>query len=166
MNLLVSTPQNNFFSVAIGDKVVVDFRIVKKEYSQSELLLKTVEELLRKAGRVRKVSKAGKEEQGRQVKIKNIFVVEGPGAFSALRIGIATANALAYAMNAPVIGVRLEKEWEGLAPEEQLEKIWDKAINAESRLLPPHLRGRNKFVRPFYGMDPHITSKRETTCLR
>lgn len=161
MNLLISTPQNDFFTVAIGDKTIVDFKIVKTEYSQSEMLLKTIEELVKRDRPARRARQVNYE-------IKKIFVVEGPGAFSALRVGIATANALAYALNVPVAGIRIEIEWTDLTPEEQLEKIWEKIKQQKIKKSKQPVNQKtskpeNRFVRPFYGMEPHITRKNEKT---
>ena len=36
--------------------------------------------------------------------IEGIVVYKGPGSFTGLRIGISVANALAYSLNAPIIG--------------------------------------------------------------
>ncbi len=38
--------------------------------------------------------------------IDAIAVYEGPGSFTGLRIGVSTANAFAYALNIPIVGVR------------------------------------------------------------
>ena len=40
--------------------------------------------------------------------LKKIAVVTGPGHFSRLRTGITTANALAYALQVPVVGLSLQ----------------------------------------------------------
>lgn len=38
-------------------------------------------------------------------RIEKVVVHQGPGGFTGLRVGVATANALAYALGVPVVGV-------------------------------------------------------------
>ena len=40
--------------------------------------------------------------------IKGIVVFEGPGSFTGLRIGIATANAMAYGLQVPIVATQSE----------------------------------------------------------
>jgi len=58
---------------------------------QAEKLLVEIDKLLKKAGK--KLSD-----------LKQIEVMEKGSSFTALRIGVLTANALAYALNIPVVG--------------------------------------------------------------
>ncbi len=71
--------------------------------------------------------------------IHGILVLKGPGAFTALRVGVTIANTLAYALRIPVHGV------------ESLETIDSQAIQ---KLLasPP-----GQPIEPNYGRPPHIT---------
>ena len=74
--------------------------------------------------------------------ITGVGVFEGPGSFTSLRIGITTANTIAYAQNIPIVGVQDEQ--------------WQRA--AIDRLQA----GENdQQVMPFYGADPHITAPRK-----
>lgn len=50
-------------------------------------------------------SKAGKLQD-----INGIVIYRGPGSFTGLRIGISVANALAYSLGVPVVGMNSE-EW-------------------------------------------------------
>ncbi|MFH0988207.1 MAG: hypothetical protein V1763_02445 [Parcubacteria group bacterium] len=159
MFLLISTFTNTHFSVAVGEKSIARFKIVKKEYSQSALLLKTIHQLLAN----QRINKS--THSTLSTSLRAIFVVQGPGAFSALRIGIATANALAFALQIPVVGIKLEQEWLALTEEERLEKVWSAAVKLLDNL--PAQAGQttgkpdNQFVSPFYGMEPHITMKKD-----
>ena len=144
MYLIISTPENKQFAVGLGKEKVQDFVVVDQEYKQSELLLKTISELL--------------DKNGNNLKdIKGVIVVQGPGCFSALRIGITTANSLAYSLGKPVVGVKLKKSWERYKEETKLEKI----LVEGSKIL----KGRKTFqmkqlVKPFYGSEPNINIKK------
>ncbi len=75
-----------------------DFSVkeMKGEKRQGERLLSGVDKILQ-------INKAKPEL------IKGIGVVAGPGGFTALRIGVATANALAFAWNLPIAGIKLNE---------------------------------------------------------
>jgi len=70
--------------------------------------------------------------------INGIVCFEGPGSFTGLRIGATVGNALAYGLNAPIVGSR-GGQWRKLG-------------------IAKLLSGRNdKVVVPHYGSLPHIT---------
>lgn len=75
--------------------------------------------------------------------IKRVVVVVGPGSFSGVRTGVTTANALAFALNVPIIGLRA-----GEAPDD-LRKL---------RFFPVP----GGLARPFYGWPPHITKPKDS----
>jgi len=73
-------------------------------------------------------------------KLSGIIVVRGPGRFTSLRIGIATANTLAFALKIPVVGIKLV---------ENIQEIdFVKLIKSMKK------RG---YVVPMYGKEPNIT---------
>ncbi len=74
--------------------------------------------------------------------VEGIIVFEGPGSFTGLRIGISVANALAYSLSIPIVGVQNE-DW------------IDNGINTLKsgvNALP---------LRPFYGADANITTPKK-----
>jgi hypothetical protein len=129
MKLLISTEKNSHFSVMLDGKV----KTVEKPYKQAEFLLKEIDKM-----------KAKSELHG-------IIVVQGPGEFSALRIGIATANALAKSWQVPLVGIKLKKSWLVLSEQDKLEKVWQAGVNRLDK-------GENdRQVMPFYDKEPNIT---------
>lgn len=133
MYLLISTEDNGYFSVAVGEEKIKKLKTVNKPYKQSELLLKTIVSLVKKKG------------------LDGVMAVEGPGGFSALRIGIATANALAFSYKIPVVGVKLKKSWLKLEEEEKIEKVWKSGIKEFKTAKV------GKWLVPFYDKEPNIT---------
>ncbi|MFC1687426.1 hypothetical protein ACFL0L_02510 [Patescibacteria group bacterium] len=81
--------------------------------------------------------------------IKGIMIEKGPGAFSALRMGIVTANSLSYALSISAIGVQSSKD--------NLQKVIVRSINQLRTMKQP------KLVVPVYGSEPNITKPRKFT---
>lgn len=77
-------------------------------------------------------------------KLASIAVVSGPASFTALRIGVVTANTLAWGKKIPVVSIKLN-EFQDL--DDLAKKISNKNKNEE-------------IVKPFYGKAPNITQKK------
>lgn len=93
MKLLAFDTSTKYFSVALsdGDKVVAS-RTLKNDRVLSSKIISAIDQVFQKSG-----------FQPKQ--IDGIAVGLGPGSFTSLRVGLATAKGLAYAMKKPVIGV-------------------------------------------------------------
>ncbi len=76
--------------------------------------------------------------------LTGIIVYSGPGSFTGLRIGISTANILAYAMNIPIVGVSGDKDANELLT--QGKKLLESAGHKFTVSLVP-----------FYGAEPSVT---------
>ncbi len=134
MFLIITTTHNTHFGVATADKEkILSKKIVQEEFKQSELLLFEVEKILN-----------GEIPQG-------IIVSVGPGGFSSVRIGVATANALAFGWNVPVVGVEVDKTLEA---EEELQSVFELGINGMK------IAKKGDWAMPVYDKGPNITKKR------
>ncbi|HCC23714.1 TPA: tRNA (adenosine(37)-N6)-threonylcarbamoyltransferase complex dimerization subunit type 1 TsaB [Candidatus Falkowbacteria bacterium] len=140
MKLLIVTEDNKYLAVGIGNDRPEQIMVVDEKYQQSELLLDEIRQML--------------EQQRITVNdLEGIMVVNGPGDFSGLRIGVATANALAYGLGIRVVGVEMKSTWRKLAAEEKLEKIWKSGMKTYEKNKMASL---NKWVEPEYGREPNI----------
>lgn len=116
---------------AVTLAVVGQTKIVKMQFASqriSESLLPNIQKLL-------KINKLSLNN------LKKIVVVTGPGPFSRMRTAVVTANALAYALNIPVIGINVLQ-------------------------IPKNLRDLNRIsgtkqVLPFYERPPNITKSKK-----
>ena len=131
MYLYINTASADSIFLALIDSQgqILIKKTVPAKYMQSEKLLLNIQKLVNK--------KLGK--------LKGIIVIEGPGSFTALRIGVTTANTMAWALQIPIIGISLDnKTDEGLIKEgyNKLKKI-----------------KKFKAVMPKYGRQPNITIK-------
>lgn len=80
--------------------------------------------------------------------VKSIIVVRGPGSFSSLRIGIATANTLAFVLKIPLYSVPSSLRYdEASKTGENLNEL----AKTYSKLK------KDRQVVPYYGKEPNIT---------
>jgi len=99
----------------------------------------------------------------RKIKLEGIIVVKGPGSFTALRIGVATANALAFGMGVRVVGVKRKKEIKGIREFGNSGiRNKDDAVCEEVCLVKKGIKllkkaRLGKWVVPEYGREPNIT---------
>ncbi|MEW5894312.1 MAG: tRNA (adenosine(37)-N6)-threonylcarbamoyltransferase complex dimerization subunit type 1 TsaB [Candidatus Omnitrophota bacterium] len=93
MKILALDTSTNHFSMAIGDgEKILAVRTMKNDRALSSKIIPAMDKLFIKSG-----------IEPRQ--IDAIAIGTGPGSFTSLRVGIATAKGLAYALKKPVIGV-------------------------------------------------------------
>lgn len=137
MILLIDTSDFSVITVALAqsDGSLVLKKKMKTSWQQSEKILPIIDQLLS----VKKVDKR---------KISGVAVVSGPGGFTSLRVGIATANALAYGLNVPVVGL----------PRDEFKDFGIFSAKA-ARLLSRKKTGI--FITPAYGSEPHITTPKK-----
>lgn len=101
----------------------------KPERNQMEKLLPAIQELCKE--------ECGKACTGEIFSgLKKIIVVTGPGPFTSVRIGIATANALSFSLKISVLGIK----------KDDLEKY--KTLDKVPKKL--FYKGSLGFIEPFY----------------
>lgn len=135
MQLILNTTDRQTVEILLTDGKKVFHRKVAAP-RHSEKLLISIEKLLR-------------DQKVPIVKIKGIGVVSGPGGFAPLRVGVVTANTLAYALRIPVVGIKLT---EFKTVEDLLKKIDKKLSSKKNFTLSKNI------VLPFYGQEPNITT--------
>ena len=125
-------------ALADGKGQILVKKNIKAKYKQSEKLLLNIDKMLKDIKDIKNIKDI------KDIKdIKGIMVVKGPGSFTALRIGLATANTLAWALHIPIIGVKLTNK--------QNEELIKTGVESFKKIK------RFKQVMPEYGMEPNIT---------
>ncbi len=136
MFLYLNTASYEKIILALIDNkgAVLKLKKIKAPYQQSEKLLSAIEKLKIKSQKL-KVKE-----------LKGIIIVAGPGSFTSLRIGLATANTLAWACQISIIGVKYKN-----SPNDEalIKEGWRKISKIK----------RFKQVLPFYGQEPNIGRK-------
>jgi tRNA threonylcarbamoyladenosine biosynthesis protein TsaB len=129
--LYLDTTERDSFTVALiaGSKVAKKRR-VKSVRGHSEKLLAAVAALLKSVGR--------------PAAMTSIVIVRGPGSFTSLRIGVSCANALAYGLGVPVVGVGKDVPMSGI------HRLF-------ARIRPSK---KINIVVPEYGREPDIVMKK------
>lgn len=134
MYLYINTASGEKIALALLDEGgrVLKFRLMRTKYKQSEKLLVGIEKII-----------------DRQLKsLKGIIVVKGPGSFTALRIGLTTANILAWSLSIPIVGLELN---DNLSERELIVRGYRQVIKKK----------RFKIILPVYGQEPNITIKKQ-----
>lgn len=89
--LIDTTREPATAAVATGRKILAETRVAER-HQLSERLLARIDELSESA-------------ETPLAAVAAIGIVTGPGPFTALRVGVAVANALAYAHGVPIVGL-------------------------------------------------------------
>ncbi len=147
MILYLDTTERDSFTLAWVTRQGIEYqKTVPSVRAHAEKLLKAINTLLNPSPSQGEVGlpASGGVRVGGVKKIKGIAVVKGPGSFTSLRIGIATANALGFALGVPVLG--LSKPLTGTKAE--IGKLL-KSLSSGKKMT---------FVLPKYGRAPYITT--------
>lgn len=138
MLLLIHTAEPGRAAIALAgdDGRLLAIHAGASRRGERDALLPMVERLLRRTRRSFS-------------RVRGVAVVTGPGPFSGLRAGIATANALGFALGVGVAGIS--------AADASTPKAF--AATASRRCTSARA---GAWVAPKYGAEPHITSKCKT----
>ncbi|MBU2575631.1 tRNA (adenosine(37)-N6)-threonylcarbamoyltransferase complex dimerization subunit type 1 TsaB [Patescibacteria group bacterium] len=129
MYLFIDTTEKDSFDIALLDKErVIKKKTVQSHRKHSEKLLKSIEMMLKSA-------------KARLKDVCGILVVRGPGSFTSLRIGVATANALAFGLSVPIQGIEKSNDL-------------NKVVSSLDNIFKNNKRAT--VVVPEYGQLPHI----------
>lgn len=105
MVLYIDTKDKEIIRVSLKKEgKIIETLSEENEYG-SQVLLQLILKLLR-------TSTPGVSSQFHSwsVKLEGIEVEKGPGSFTGLRVGVAVANALGYALGIPVNGKKMETD--------------------------------------------------------
>ena len=96
MYLYINTSQFEKIVLALLNKdgKILELKNIKAKYKQSEKLLSEIDKL-----------------KFKNKNLDGVIVVVGPGGFTSLRIGVATANAMAWSLNIPILGIEKKTIW-------------------------------------------------------
>lgn len=131
MFLFIDTTEDEIILALFEKDKLINQISEKARYRQSELLLIRIDAFLRKS-------------KGSLDSLKGIIVAKGPGSFTGTRIGVTTANALAFALDIPILGIKKEN----LGFQKLIKKYRSKIRDKEPIL-------------PIYSKPPNITIKKK-----
>lgn len=134
--LLIDTSQDKTVIALSKEEKIIDKKIWQAQYRQSETLLPAIDQLLKK-------NKLALKD------LIGIIVNSGPGSYTGLRVGIATANALSFGLRIPIVGIRNKPQ--GIR---ELFEIGSKKLKSKKFKV-------GDIVMPFYGGKPHITKSKK-----
>ncbi|MBI2596831.1 tRNA (adenosine(37)-N6)-threonylcarbamoyltransferase complex dimerization subunit type 1 TsaB [Candidatus Daviesbacteria bacterium] len=97
MILHIDTQDQKVIRVTLKRKGEVIKSLSEENKFGSQILLPLIEKILKELNLVYK-------------DLKGIEVETGPGSFTGIRVGVSVANTLAYSLNIPVNGEKLETE--------------------------------------------------------
>ncbi len=117
MTLYINTTSHDEISLSLSDeKNVIVSKKIKAARQQSEKLLPAIEKILL----AKKIKLSA---------LKKIVVANVGGSFTSLRIGVITANALAYALNIPVEAESKVKKNKTFSKYSLVEPVYDREPN-------------------------------------
>ena len=124
------------FANAQDDITVLAKKIWKAKTHQSEELLPAVDKLL-------------KQHKVLPKNLGLIIVCIGPGSFTGIRVGVATANAMAFVLDVPIIGIK--------AKNKSIVRITQEGF----ALFKKGKIRKGIIARPFYNKKPNITTPKK-----
>lgn len=139
MYLVIHTAAGDAVEVGVCTDTQCARTLIQGDFKVSERLLALIDEALKKYNM-------------RVADIRAIGVVEGPGPFTSLRVGVAVANTLGYVLAVPVVAL----------PKALVDGAWDEQ-GIRERIQAGLAKKRDAFdiVTPVYGGEPNITVQKK-----
>ena len=136
MVLVIDTSDGTVMLLALVDRQgrLVANRRLSAQYRQSQRILPAIESLQRGVGLP-------------LVKLDGVIVAAGPGPFTALRIGLITANTIAWTHGLPLVAVK-----------KTVDLTFDEFVAQGMRAL--RTSKPTRIMEPYYGQAPNVTIKR------
>ncbi|MFC1662849.1 hypothetical protein ACFL04_01620 [Patescibacteria group bacterium] len=132
---------NLFIDTTKPDRILLKFGSVKKIVRLTDNAISTK---LLLPNIVKIIEKQNKNFQN----ISGIAVVNGPGPFTSVRVGIVTANTLALLLKIPIISIRSDR----------VDNFKDFILKAEKMLKNKKI---GVSIVPYYGRPPHLTKSKK-----
>lgn len=137
MILIIDTTEDKSQIFLFKNAKKYKHHIFQSHSHHSENLLKEIDSLLANQG-------------AKTQDLKKIIVINGPGSFTGCRVGVATANALAFSLNVPIIQIsKNEIAAKNFLTIEAMIKVLEKTKNKNAE--------KDNLAQPFYKSEPHIT---------
>ncbi|NUM25200.1 MAG: tRNA (adenosine(37)-N6)-threonylcarbamoyltransferase complex dimerization subunit type 1 TsaB [Candidatus Buchananbacteria bacterium] len=134
MIMIINTADEaKVFVGLVNDAKLVSAKRFLARHRQAEKLLVAIDKIL-------------KQNKVTLSDLTGVAVVTGPGPFTALRIGVVTANTLAWSLQCPVLGIKNDE----FTNDRSLAKLVSEKMKHQQRGI----------VVPFYNKEPNITKKK------
>jgi tRNA threonylcarbamoyl adenosine modification protein YeaZ len=142
MFLLIDTTEDKSQVALIKGGKILAYKIFQAHFAHSEKLLLEISKLL-------------KQGKAKLDDLKIVIVITGPGFFTGCRVGAASANALAFSLNIPVVGISKNEILNVGAAHFSVCKSIKRILKITQKKLKE--KKFTKIVLPYYEKPPHIT---------
>jgi tRNA A37 threonylcarbamoyladenosine modification protein TsaB len=148
MILSINTTDGEYIELTLSQSsLLLLYKKIKAKYKQSEKLLPEIDKMLNDK-KIKKFLHKNNDYLDKKSIISGIIVVNGPGPFTATRIGVTIANALAYAWQVNIVAIN-GKDFNNI--ESMINKGVDLLKNSKT----------SDVIEPFYDMKPNITKSKK-----
>lgn len=148
MILSINTTDGEYIELTLSQSsLLLLYKKIKAKYKQSEKLLPEIDKMLNDK-KIKNFLHKNNDYLDKKPIISGIIVVNGPGPFTATRIGVTIANTLAYAWQVNIVAIN-KKDFNNI--ESMVNKGVDLLKNSKT----------SDVAEPFYDMEPNITTNKK-----